>query len=98
MIPQVDRFTVTWETKDKYGKITQVSTTEHYGYLDEETAWTTVDGRPNILGRGMIMTTEDMSQLVEGQKLTINGEQFFVKRKYCGRVEGVVHHYEITYG
>jgi hypothetical protein len=98
MIPATDRFTITWETKDKFGKISAVSNTDHYGYNDEETAFTTVNGRPDVLGRGTIMTTEDMSQLVEGQKLVINSETFYVKRKYTGRVEGQVHHYEIVYG
>ena len=97
MIPKTDSFSVVTETKDVLGKISEVSSNLYYGTIDRESQFSVVDNQLDVVGKGIIFTDE-LSDIEVGTKLLVDGESFYVKSRFIGKMDGQVHHLEIVYG
>ena len=98
MIPDIETFTLRTIQKDSFGKVTGNTETTFKGVSDEETVYDQTGATLNVVGKGMVYTSNTSISPVEGDEIVVNGATFIITKQFRAKVYGTFHHWEIVYG
>lgn len=97
MIPEVDTAYLIERTVDKYGTVQSTTSTSFGCMIERDTQFDYSTGNAIAIGKGIVFTSTELA-FSQGKHVTIDGEEFEIRRMRKLEVYGEFHHYELIYG
>lgn len=87
------------EVKDAYGTISSASSESFSCFIERNTQYRNDAGNVMEIGKGKVYTSTTSLTFDTGDKLTIDGTEYYVSRcLYATGIDGEFSHWELTYG